>query len=387
MSIIFDKTSDSTEPVELRGNHYSLGRDDGQSLMSRMSTAFLRQTGKYENNTGPTAQILKHLPLTPGWWDKTRFSGEYKEGEVGVYMCRMISDHRTFCYPDVKNAEDNIMDLDFPKFVLLGADQTLNPGAVVRIRIDNNATLHTSDIAGTIEKVIDPDATLDQFSQNCSVEIPKQGGTERTTLGECSISVGSDGRRIKISDKEVPNPPKGVWPKSPITGKRAPDTIQDPVARLAQIGTINSGFPTRNNSSDAHKGIDLRTFKNGQPGSVPVKAALDGEVWTGVINGYGNVVVIKHTAYIAPTLGSVFYTLYAHLASFSVPNGKSVKRGSQIGLSGNTVGPGRRESVPFHLHFEVIYENNKNWKTVNDVITGGAVDPVEDFFYKKFEKK
>lgn len=389
MTIVFDKTSDNTDPVELRGNHYSLGRDDGQSMMSRMSTEFIRQKGKNENNTGPTAQILKHLPLTPGWWQKTSFSEEYKEGEVGVYMCRMISDHRTFCYPDVKNAEDNIMDLDFPKFVLLGSsgdneDNVLKPGATVRVRIDNNATLHTSDIAGTIEKIIDPMSTLDKYSQNCQISTPKEGGFERTTLGSCAI--GGSRRKVKFSDYEVLDPSnKGYWPRSPITGNTAPDTIQSDSERRLKIGIITSPFPTRNRSNEPHKGIDLQTrgligFKK-----LPVKASLDGQVFTGVIGGYGNVAIVKHTAYKTNTQNNTFYTLYAHLSSFSVSNGQIVKSGAQIGISGDTAGPGREKVTP-HLHFEVIYDHNPDWTTIGQIITGGAVDPVKDFFYKRFEK-
>ena len=70
-------------------------------------------------------------------------------------------------------------------------------------------------------------------------------------------------------------------------------------------------------------------------------------------NGYGNCVIINH--------GNGYVTLYAHLATISVKNGKSVTQGQQIGTVGST-----GLSTGAHLHYEV-------W------LSGSRIDP-EQFY-------
>ena len=73
---------------------------------------------------------------------------------------------------------------------------------------------------------------------------------------------------------------------------------------------------------------------------VPVEAAAEGQVVSaGLMEGYGNVVIIDH--------GGALATLYAHLSSMSVRQGQTVSKGQRIGAIGCTglcTGP--------HLHFE-----------------------------------
>jgi murein DD-endopeptidase MepM/ murein hydrolase activator NlpD len=72
----------------------------------------------------------------------------------------------------------------------------------------------------------------------------------------------------------------------------------------------------------------------------PVRTIGDGQVqFTGVQNGYGNVIEIDH--------GKGNSTLYAHLSRIDVHRGQMVQRGQRIGAVGMTgwaTGP--------HLHFE-----------------------------------
>lgn len=73
----------------------------------------------------------------------------------------------------------------------------------------------------------------------------------------------------------------------------------------------------------------------------PARAVGDGVVeFSGVQNGYGNVVFIKHR--------NGQETVYAHLSKLMVQKGQNVSQGQTIGLVGSTgwaTGP--------HLHFEV----------------------------------
>jgi murein DD-endopeptidase MepM/ murein hydrolase activator NlpD len=281
--IIVGKTSEDSSPITLDDPNYSVGNDDGQTLMSRMSTAFIRKRGKYENNTGPTAQVLKKLTAEPSWFQKTLTNLGITEKGSTLYLCRIISDHRTSGCPEPVSIDDNITDLHFTRFILPGdADggMTLNPGAIVRVRMDDNST-----------------------------DIPKPGGDARTTVEGCSANTagGSSGRKIKIATTKPPRPTRGEFPRSPITGKKAVDSDGTRTLsrdeRIEKIGKVNSGFPTRNSSPEPHKGVDLRTTVNGVISTgAPVKAALDGHAVIGTMNGYGYVVAVKHTAYKAPTV-------------------------------------------------------------------------------------
>lgn len=89
-----------------------------------------------------------------------------------------------------------------------------------------------------------------------------------------------------------------------------------------------------------HDGIDI-----GAAVGSPVRAAAGGEVvFDGVLSGYGNVVIIRHS--------SGFSTVYAHNQKHFVDKGQWVRRGDHIanvGRSGRVTGP--------NLHFEVRYDN------------------------------
>ncbi len=103
-------------------------------------------------------------------------------------------------------------------------------------------------------------------------------------------------------------------------------------------GSVSSGFGPRGGSF--HDGIDLSA-----PAGTPVKAADSGEVvFSDVLRGYGNVVVIRHAR--------DYITVYAHNERNLVDAGKKVRRGqviATVGQSGRTTGS--------NLHFEVRRNN------------------------------
>ncbi|GAB3772526.1 peptidoglycan DD-metalloendopeptidase family protein [Ramlibacter monticola] len=106
-----------------------------------------------------------------------------------------------------------------------------------------------------------------------------------------------------------------------------------------EVTRITSGFAMRlhpiHHTWRAHTGVDF-----GAPTGAPVRTIGSGLVqFTGVQNGYGNVVEIDH--------GKGNTTLYAHLSRIDVRRGQAVERGQRIGAVGSTgwaTGP--------HLHFE-----------------------------------
>jgi murein DD-endopeptidase MepM/ murein hydrolase activator NlpD len=104
-------------------------------------------------------------------------------------------------------------------------------------------------------------------------------------------------------------------------------------------GPITSPYGPRclpNGDCSFHPGIDIAV-----PTGTPIKAAAAGSViYSGWMDGYGNLVVIDH--------GSGLATAYAHQSSITAGNGASVSQGQVIGYVGCTgycFGP--------HLHFEV----------------------------------
>jgi len=116
-------------------------------------------------------------------------------------------------------------------------------------------------------------------------------------------------------------------------------------------GKITSRFGVRVHpvfkTKTVHTGLDI-SAKEGSP----VKAAADGEVlFTGWLNGYGQIIVLDH--------GSNLTTVYAHLSRVSVSEGSKVRAGQTIGNVGKT-----GLTTGAHLHFEVR-------------VNGKAVDPMK----------
>jgi murein DD-endopeptidase MepM/ murein hydrolase activator NlpD len=109
-------------------------------------------------------------------------------------------------------------------------------------------------------------------------------------------------------------------------------------------GPVTSGFGMR--WGRMHEGIDI-----GVASGTPIHAAASGRVvYSGWMDGYGNLVAIDH--------GRGISTAYAHQSSIAVGNGQTVSQGQVIGYvgcTGHCFGP--------HLHFEVR-------------INGSAVDPL-----------
>ena len=116
-------------------------------------------------------------------------------------------------------------------------------------------------------------------------------------------------------------------------------------------GYIASGFGDRSDPFDGHQAIHMGV-DFAAPEGTPVSAVADGVVtFTGVRNGYGNVVEIDH--------GNGYMTRYAHNSSISAVAGDRVHAGqtiASVGSTGRSTGP--------HCHFEVWY----NGRAVNPMV-------------------
>lgn len=128
---------------------------------------------------------------------------------------------------------------------------------------------------------------------------------------------------------------------------------KEPVARICSVGTkilpngIGSGtfiFPTTGTVSSRfgsrwgreHEGIDIANSLG-----TDIYAADEGRVvFSGVQNGYGNIIIIDH--------GNGYTTRYGHCSELLKNVGDVVAKGDVIARSGNT---GR--STGNHVHFEI----------------------------------
>lgn len=126
--------------------------------------------------------------------------------------------------------------------------------------------------------------------------------------------------------------------------ERAPHTNISVPSRMPVDGVrLTSGYGMRDHpilrQRSQHNGVDLAAARG-----TPVYATADGQIGRAQYFGsYGNYVQIEH--------GGAMQTRYAHLSSYTVNAGETVRKGDLIGYIGST----GRSTGP-HLHYEVRVE-------------------------------
>lgn len=117
---------------------------------------------------------------------------------------------------------------------------------------------------------------------------------------------------------------------------------------MAQFGDRRTyTYQGKEVGTSVHQGVDLASTAN-----APIEAANNGIVtFTGYLGIYGHTVIIDH--------GQGIFSLYAHLTNIKAQKGQAVKKGEEIGSSGQTGLAGGD-----HLHFSMI-------------VSGCFVDPRE----------
>lgn len=127
-----------------------------------------------------------------------------------------------------------------------------------------------------------------------------------------------------------------------INGKRSIKDMVKSEYTLPCIGTVTSEFGERvdpfSGKKQMHKGVDIAVKEN-----TPIKACSYGKVKEcGEFKDLGKYIVIDH--------GKGIETKYAHLKELKVKKNQMVKKGEEIGRSGNT-----GKSTGPHLHLEIMF--------------------------------
>lgn len=147
------------------------------------------------------------------------------------------------------------------------------------------------------------------------------------------VAIRQNARRWRFLNADIqvtsPKTPPAAASSTP-TG----DGAQVPALAWPVAGAVTSGFGYR--GSRMHHGIDIPA-----KAMTPIGAAAAGIVrFAGVIDGYGNSVIIDHEGGYA--------TLYAHQAQIATTQGAVVAAGDVIGYVGHT-----GSATTDHLHLEL----------------------------------
>ena len=93
------------------------------------------------------------------------------------------------------------------------------------------------------------------------------------------------------------------------------------------------------NTYIVHNGVSIRVRKG-----VPVRSVFNGKVlYTGTLDGYGNIIIIGH--------GMYYHSLYGHLDEIISSAGKTVRSGQIIGRSGDS-GSVNGEALYFEMRYK-----------------------------------
>lgn len=158
--------------------------------------------------------------------------------------------------------------------------------------------------------------------ENTNLEPQPVGGAYRPIAGEIPFTSRYNQNAMDLLDK-IRSTPIGVPHDGYLTSRFG-----------------NRANPFSGRGAENHPGLDFKAAYGD-----PIRATADGVVsFSGVMNGYGNVVKIMHK--------SGYETLFAHMSAINATLGQAIKAGDVVGKVGST----GRSTGP-HLHYEVRLNN------------------------------
>ena len=275
-------------------------------------------------------------------------------GRAGKTITAEVSDSQQLVKLSMRWASDD--DLRFNRLVVERQGKAfvsrVETGAYTATARLASGSIQSSLFAATDDARI-PDTVAVQMAEMFSSEIDfrrdLRKGDRFNVVYETLEADGEPLRTGRVLSAEFVNDGKAhqaMWFQQPNENKGGYYTLDGQSLRRAflsspvEFSRISSGFSMRFHPIlqkwRAHLGTDFAASTG-----TPARTVGDGVVeFSGVQNGYGNVVFIKHR--------NGQETVYAHLSKLMVQRGQSVTQGQTIGLVGSTgwaTGP--------HLHFEV----------------------------------
>jgi lipoprotein NlpD len=247
---------------------------------------------------------------------------------------------------------------------------------LTRIALDNgqnyrdlvtwNNLANPNDIkVDQVLRVLPPTVDTGNANGNGGVQlssVPTQDTAVRSSLnappGTAAAATAASTGAVSNANKTVPRGDKRPYSDAALAELQKPDAAPS-VAVVASTAT--SAAPTAADTAaeapvasdesvswmwpadgklvgsyeDAKKGVDIA----GKSGQQVVAAASGKVLYAGTMRGYGNLVIVKHSAN--------FLSAYAHNKTILVKEGQSVTKGQQIAEMGDT------DTDSVKLHFEV----------------------------------
>lgn len=174
----------------------------------------------------------------------------------------------------------------------------------------------------------------------------RQDGLSETDAWRRATAVNPGQQRDTPTPTPATQAGDGQWP--------APGNTR--INRADKAGEGEGAFHTHRSGNRLHQGIDIQ----GREGDRIESYGPGRVIYSGVMSGYGNTVVVQHD--------NGLQTLYGHLQSRSVREGQRVTADTQVGTMGRT---GNTPSGgDTHLHFEIRRDSR------GVVLGGTAVDPM-----------
>lgn len=271
---------------------------------------------------------------------------EYKQKDLLKKQLRAIYISGPTGYLDIlfnsKNIDEFLSNFELVKR-LLSFDNNLLKNYQNQILKVNQEEKQLIAVKQTIKN---EEALIQQRNRDLQYAFVSRQGVMRN-LNERSQYIQEQQKELQRESQQIEN-----IIKSELAKQQSTPTVTKPITGIVSNtggklgwpcnGPITSPFGNRGNNpytgsaNDFHPGIDIAV-----PDGTPIHAAANGVVtYSGVMEGYGNVVIINN--------GNGISTLYAHNERLIVSAGEQVTRGQVIAYSGHTgwaTGP--------HCHFGV----------------------------------
>lgn len=214
-------------------------------------------------------------------------------------------------------------------------NQVLNAGQKINLSLDVAVLPVVSYKEQSYETVVEPTVDRiirdDKYEDYVNIMEPGKEGKKKVNI-KVKVLNGKEISKDVVSESEIVTAQKKVIE---VGSMKLPNNALKGLFMNPTRGIVTSYFGEQRGGY-THEGLDIANSIG-----TGIYSAYVGEVvFAGVKNGYGNVIIIKHS--------SGYETLYAHLNKILVEKGTKVERGmliAEMGSTGNSTGS--------HLHFEV----------------------------------